>query len=844
MIRHYLDALHALRRDLAHAARSLSKDKTFSLVCVVSLGIGMGALVALATFTRAITAPARVIDTDGLTELLVLPLGPLRAKAGEWALERWSYPDFQALRGAHTGMAVTGWTMEFSQIGTPTPDEAAPPRVATLYVSANYFRTFGVSLARGAGFDPAIDDAPSAEPRVVVSHDFWRSRAASDPEIVGKSVTIDGIPHTVIGIAPESFRGHFHFFQAPGSLLFVPLERHPRLRANPNLRDDRTVDWVRLHGRLDPGVDIRQANTLVAATVSALARQYPASNEFKAATVEPYSSMGAAGRPESRRVTSVLLGLAGAVLLIVCLNISGMMMVRGANRERELSIRAALGADRRRLIQQLFFEAVLLACAGGGLSAFVLFGIPAGIGWWLGAPVPQEIDLDAVGVAIAAGLCLLVSVLFGLLPALRFSRPNLMASMKEDAGGGGRQTIRLHRVAAMVQVGIAVPFLVLSGVMLDRVRTAEFGFSTEGLAAARLPAPVGPEQEAGFSIRRVRDNLQQANGVRSVAVAEGMPVDFDSRLFRVAGTKDGPFVTAHVTRVGESFLETVGATLVRGRTITLEDRVMATPVVVISEPLAAQLFPATEPIGQRVTIALEEGREQEFTIVGVSADFATSQLTTERPQILLPLPDLSAGASARADGPAPTVHLIVRGAPGDEPRLKAALESALRELGVDALPGEAFPGIVTGQDLIQKSIGDLIAESTALAVAGGVVLLLAALGIVGVVGFMVATRTREIAVRMALGSTRFRVFGLMLSDVVKLVVPGVAGGLLLAAVLIRTMEDVMGTPLTLGTTPLGAMEPLIYSAASAIAIGVALLAGLPAARRATVVQPMVAIRSE
>ena len=845
-----LEALLSIGRDLAHAVRSLAKERAFTLVCVISLGIGMGAVVALATFTRMITAPARLINTDGLTELLVLPIGPLRAKAGEWALERWSYPDYQALREADIGMDITGWTMESSQFGPKTPDQSsAPPRVRTLYVSANYFHTFGVSLARGPGFDPARDDAPSAEPRVVVSHGFWQNRMAADPDIIGKPLTIDGIPHTVVGIAPDDFRGHFHFFEAPNSLLFIPLERHPRLRANPNLRDDRTVDWVRIHGRLDPGVDIRQANALVSATVAGLARRYPASNEFKAATVEPYYSQGAAGWPEGRRVVSVLFSLAGAVLLIVCLNISGMMLVRGASRERELSIRAALGAGRRRLIQHLFFEAVLLAFAGGALSAFVLFGIPAMVGWYMGAPVPEEIDLDAVGVAISSGLCLLVSVLFGLMPAVRFSRPNLINALKEEAGGGGRHTIRVHRVAATVQIGIAVPFLVLSGVMLDRVRTAEFGFPTAGLAAARLPAPVGSERDSGSTIRRVRDNLQQASGVRSVALAEGMPIDFDYRRVRVARKDGAEFVSAQVTRVGENFLETIGAPLRRGRTITAEDRVMAAPVAVISEPLAEQLFPGTEPIGEGVTLALDEdalvlvrparslneqGREQEFTIVGVSADFATLQLTTERQQILLPLPDLLPQ----------TVHLIARGAPGDEPKLKAALENALRELGVEALPGVAFAGIVTGQDLVQKSLSDLISESIGVAFAGGVVLILAALGIVGVVGFMVATRRRELAVRMALGATRRRVFGLMLSDIVKLVIPGVAGGLLLASVLIRTMEDVMGTPLTLGPTPLGVMEPLIYVLASTIAVSVALLAGLPAARRATSVQPMVAMRSE
>jgi putative ABC transport system permease protein len=176
--------------------------------------------------------------------------------------------------------------------------------------------------------------------------------------------------------------------------------------------------------------------------------------------------------------------------------------------------------------------------------------------------------------------------------------------------------------------------------------------------------------------------------------------------------------------------------------------------------------------------------------------------------------------------------------------LQAALEGALRELGVEAEPGVAFPSIVTGQDMLDKSIGDLIAEGTAVGVAGGAVLVLAALGIIGVVAFMVTTRTRELALRIALGATRLRVFRMMLSDVVRLVIPGVVGGVMIGAILIRTMQDVMGTPLSVGTEPLGVMEPVIYAAASAIAISVALIAGLPAARRATSVQPMAAMRSE
>lgn len=825
--------LESLKRDLFHAMRSLLKDRVFTLVCVISLGIGMGAVVALATFGRAVSSPARVINTNGLAELLVLPQGPLRAKAGQWALDSWSYPDFQILRDTDTGMAITGWASDSSELGSPTPDGKAPPRVGTMYVSSNYFSTFGVPLARGTGFDPAIDDTASAEPHAVVTDEFWQWHMASAPDAVGKTIVLDGVPHVVVGVAPPEFRGHLFIFDGRNPLVYLPLERDPRLKANPNLRNDRSADWVHVHGRLRDGVDFTSANGLVTATMTGLAQQFPSTNEFKAATVEPYSGQGAAGRSEKKRLLSLMLGLAGAVLVIVCLNISGMMMVRGARRERELSIRAALGADRRRLIQHLFFEALLIAFVGGAGSAFVLFGIPAIVAWKLGYPVPQEFDFDAVEAVIASGLCLAVSVLFGLLPALRFSLPNLLPSLKDDSGGGGRQTIRVHRFAVMVQIGIAVPFLVVSGVMIDRTRTADYGFPTDGIAGARLPKSTNPDREAGFSIRKLRDNLHQSSGVRSVAIAGGMPIDFDYREFRVGNTK-ADFATAHVTRVGENFLETVGAPLVRGRTITAEDGSMDAPVAVISAPLEKQLFPGGDAIGQRISVTLEEGKDKEFTVVGVTADFATSQLTTTRLQILLPL----------TAALAPSTYVIVRGAPGDTPQLKSALETGLRELGVEPPRGEVFRGIVTGQDMVEKSEHDLVAEGTAVGVAGGIVLILAALGIVGVVGFMVATRTREIAVRMALGSSRLRVFSLMLIDIVKLVVPGVVGGILLAAILIRMFDNVLGTPLTMGPKPLGVMEPVIYAIASLIAVVAALLAGLPAARRATTVQPMVAIKSE
>ncbi|MCC7125735.1 MAG: ABC transporter permease [Acidobacteria bacterium] len=834
-----MDTIQAIGRDLAHAARSLMRARAFTFVCVVSLGLGMGAFVGLVTFMRAMTAPARGIETTGLMELLITPQGPLRMKAGVDAIEEWTYPDFEDLRHADTGMALTGWASGRSEFGEPEPGDDTPMQrsVLTYFVSSNYFSTFGVALARGSGFDPAIDDRPSAAPRVVISHGFWQDRLASDPDIVGKTVVLSGVPHTVVGITPAAFRGPFNALgeRAPRPVLFVPLERHPRLHDDANARLDRTRAWVHIHGRLAPGIDRTQADARMSALMSRLSARFPATNAFKTASVQPYFSNGAARRSQTRRIFAAILGLAGMVLLIVCVNISGMMLVRGAVRERELSIREAVGASRWRLMQYLFFEAVWLAVIGGGLSVMVLFGLPAGIARWFGETVPPELDFDLTAVAICAGLCFVVSLVLGLLPALRMSRPDVIRALKDDAGGGGRAVGRLHRAAVALQVAIAVPFLVLSGVMLDRVRTADFGVDLRGVVAARVD-PTALAENGDLSIRAVRDALVSATGGSPIAMADGMPVDFDYREVRVTTTNGSAASSAQVTRVAEGYLPALGVRVLRGRDITRADRDLGERVVVISEPLAARLFPDNDAIGQQVVFADADGRDQTLTVIGVSSDFATSQLTTERPQMLLPLPEQ----------PSMPVYLIARGATTDETRLASAFENVGRDLHLSYLPGNIpeFDGVVTGARLIRKSIADLISESVATAVAGGIVLVLASLGILGIVAFMVTTRTREIAVRMALGASRLRVVRLLLSDVVLLVAPGVVIGLLIGAVLIRTLTEVMGTPLTVGPTPLGAVEPLIYVTAAVVTIGIALVAGLPAARRATTVQPMQAMRSE
>lgn len=836
--------LNGLWRDLALATRSLTQVRAFTFVCVVSLGIGMAPVIAIPYVSRLTTLTPPGVNTEELVELVTTSVGPHQQT------EQWSYPDYLDLRGANTGITLIGWTGGQSDITFQAG--GTKMQASTMFVPANYFKTLGVTLARGAGFDASEDDPLRADPVVILNYTFWQNRLSADPDIVGKTLTMDGTPHVVVAVAPDQFGGHVGF---TGWDLFVPLERHPRLLArtgagaDENARGDRSKEWLLIHGRLSPGVSVQQASAAVAAVTARLARAYPATNEFKAGIAAAYDPLGTVVRSNIWRIQAVGYTLTGLVLLVVSLNISGMMQVRGAMRERELSIRQAIGASRARLAQYLLSEAIVLACAGGALASLVLFNAPPLVSWLTGNVIPAQLRealrVNLPMVAIIFGICLLTSLVFGWLPALRFSRPVIISSLKDDAGVGGRRVGRVHRVTAALQVAIAVPLLVMSGQSLDRVRataTAPLGFEADLLYAAPLKLDGLTTENAGFQIRRLSDTLAQAGGVDSVTVADGLPLDFRYRIERVslqvaANVAPRP-VSVHVTRAGDGYLDTMGIRLVRGRGFTADDRVGAELVTVISKPLADRLAPNADVIGRRLTFGSDAATQQTLMVVGVTADFPTSQMSTWREQLLLPLaqhPGVRRDSVAVADdmSSGPHVLLIARGAAGEQPKkLTTALANVARELD----PDFQSSGVVTGRWLRQNSMNDFLTQSAVAGVAGGVILMLAALGIYGVVGLMVATRTREIAVRTALGASRRRVLGMVIFDVVKLVLPGVGVGVVLTVALNRLNSENMGVALS-------DLEPLAYVAGAAIAVLVAVIASLAPARRAASVQPVVAMRS-
>ena len=377
-----------------------------------------------------------------------------------------------------------------------------------------------MALFRGAGF------SATAEPAVVLGYRYWQNYFASDPDIIGKTLTLDDVPHVVTGIAPDQFNGH-----VPGNgeiAVFLPLESHPSFRTHGT---DRSNEWVAIHGRLTPGVSVAQASAAVSAVTSSLARQYPSTNENKAGIAAPYDAFGNLGKSRIAVIQAVGLTLTGMVLLVVCLNISGMVQVRSAMRERELSIRQAIGATRRQLIQYMLSEAIIMAGLGAILASLVLFNLPSLRSLLTDDPLPPEVtqalrvNLPTVGFCV--GLCFLTSLVFGLLPALRFSRPVILPALKDDTGVGGRRVGRVQRVTAALQVAIAVPLIVLSGISLDRVRstaTADLGFASGLLYAVPLKVDGAKVANADLRIRSVRNTLSTADGVAAATLADALPL--------------------------------------------------------------------------------------------------------------------------------------------------------------------------------------------------------------------------------------------------------------------------------------------------------------------------------
>ncbi|HTV00750.1 MAG TPA: ABC transporter permease [Luteitalea sp.] len=820
-------------RDLLHATRGLAKASTFTAVCVTSLGLGMSVVIGIMLFMRTMLGTPPGVQDDGLVELVVRVSGQLRAQTGSDIVDHWSYPDYLDVRDAARGVTTAGWSRGEGLFRATSEASAVP--LATAYVSSNYFATLGVPLALGPGFTRA-DDASVAPAEAVLGHRTWQLRFNGDPTIVGRPILVNRSEFVVVGVAPPRFRGHIGDMDEPHDELWLPLSRHPRLTVDQSARADRSTGWIRMIGRLSSDASLVGANASVQAMMATLAAQHPATNRERSASVEPYIPVGARMRAEVAFGKLVIFAMSAMVLLVVGLNVSGMMLVRGAIRQRDTAIRHAVGASRWRLVRYHLAESLVVALLGGAFASTLLFVGPPAIAWGFGV-WGTWLDLfrpDAWLAVQCVALCFVASLVLGVLPAIRFSRPSIITALKNDSAGGGRRVGRLQRMTAAAQAGLAVPLLVMAGVQFDQARVAagaDVGFEPKGLYAAslNLAAIAQTNEERRQFLQTAQDTLGRSNGVTVSSVGDGVPLDFIYRNARLAREGDATFTTVHTTRVAPGYLETIGTRMLAGRAIDAGDRADAERVVVLSAPLAQQLFPAGDALGQRIAIARTADQQQTFTVVGISADLVSTQMGNPRPQLFLSL----------AQEPAESVMLLARGNASD-----AAIRDAFRNAVIEALratssrmgPDDVFREVSTGERLIENSRSDFLTSSGVAGLAAGVALVLTALGVYGVIAFMVATRTREIGVRVALGATRARVLRGVLGQALTLVVPGITGGMLLAVAWVRLTDPAW--------YPLGGVEPLVYAFAATTALFVATLAGIPSAHRAAAVQPIVAMKAE
>ncbi len=818
--------------DLRHAVRSLARSWGYTLVCLFSLASGLGVTAAVMLLYRTTMEPPFELDEAGLVEVIPTHRGELGGS--------WSYPDFLELDGALASADLAAWTLREGALRAPDADVGEPVQVA--YVSARYFRTLRLEPTLGRLLGESDGGTGGAVP-VVIAHGFWKNVMGGDSAVVGREIVLNRAPHVIVGVAPEWFRSHDTHWAAHA---WVPLETHPLLAADGPARHDRGQGWLGILGRVPAGSSLGATEATASSVVAALAEANATTDEERGVRVLPWHWQGAeVGSGDGRLMAAIFGTLCTFLMLVVCLNLAGMGMVRSASRERELALRLAIGSGRRRLVQVLMAEALVLAAAGGVLVVGVAWLALRAISWRWGVTLPSSAELDAPLIAVCLAAALGTSLVFGLVPALRFSRPDLLATIKDDAGSGGRRSGLMHRITAAAQAGLAVPVLVVAVGVTQAALTngdTDFGVREEGFVLWTPSGLVPQGYDSAAAERLVRDVAKDVGtlpGVQVVALADGAPLDGEVRPARGYTPRSGARTTVQVTRVGPGYLEALGVPLLGGRSVGAEDVPGSEPVAVLTATLAETLYPGSSPLGRRLLLeegvgeeddadagdAFGEGRE--VTIVGVAADFASHSGGAPRDHVLLPL----------AQDPSAALGIVVRTDPPS--RADEAMTASIERVILEHDRELARPDVVTFREVLDDQFAELPIWSAFFGVLAILLLLLSALGIYGVVAFTVASRTREIGARMSLGSSRGHVLRQVLWDGIRLAVPGLfLGSLAGAAVAAFVLNEILVE-----------MElPLVYAGtlatAAAASLAVVLLASLLPARRAAGVDPLKALRAE
>jgi predicted permease len=673
------------------------------------------------------------------------------------------------------------------------------------------------------------DLTPGAHPIAVMSYKCWQQRFGQDPSIIGKGIIVNGRNYTVIGVASQGFYGT-EIISAPD--LFFPVAMQEQLELGSKWLNNRGADNIFVQGILKPGVSTSQAQADLNNIAAQLEKEFPDFNEGKTVVLSPPGLIGVAFRGPVLGFAGMLMAVVGLVLLLACTNLANLLMARATERRREIAVRLALGASRFRVVRQLLNESLLLGLAGGALGllpASWLVGLASTFKLPLNVPLAFEIQIDFRVYIFTFLLSLATGLLFGLLPALQATKTDLVPALKEEVSFGGHSRSWLKSSLIVAQVALSLILLVAGGLMiraLNKAQTVSLGFDPQRAIEVSFDLRLqGYESgQAKEFQKRLLDRVRSLPGVQYAGIADMAPVDlhFSRTSVFIEGQtleRNAKIPTAMSNRVTPGYFRAMTTRLLAGRDFTEQDDEKAPRVAIINETFARRFFPDQDPIGKRFSLGRPEAAKIE--VVGVVQDGKYAGLN-EDPKPFVSRPQWQSDIGSTS--------LIVRTG-GDPQLLKTPVA------GEVALLDSHIP--MSNSTLVEKLALPLLPARIAAAILGGfglLALVLAAIGIYGVISYAVSTRTYEIGVRMALGAQGADVLALVLGQGMRLTLIGVGIGLSAALVLTRLMKSLL-----FGISP---TDPVTFAIASTVLAIVALLACYFPARRAMKVDPMVALRHE
>jgi predicted permease len=815
--------LETLGRDIRYAVRVLKASPTFTLVSLLTLALGIGATTAIFTVVNGVILrplpypdPDRLItawETNPSYNLPGHPPGSISFSPGNYLDLREQNHSFEQL-GAFA-------TTSFNLTGGATPD-----RITGGLVSAGLFSALRVRPAIGRLFASA-DDSPGAERVAILSDSLWLERFGRNASAIGASIRLDDRSHLIIGVMPPGF----HLFNQDIDV-WLPLER----KTTPESMRWRQSYYLRVIGRLKPGLSIDQARHEVDRIVQNIRHQFP--NDLgKGGTVVPLLDNTIA---RARGPLWILFGAVGFVLLIACTNVAHLSLGRAITRRREISLRLALGAAQGRLVRQLFTESLVLSL--GGAAAGVCLAV-----WGVRAllrlapdeiPRAAEIHVDAWVLGFAALAAIVSAVAFGLLPAMAASKADLQPGLQGSGrSNSGPRTRRARAGLVSSEIALALILMIGAGLMIEsfrRVSAVDPGFDANGLITMRLaPSPNRYDSldRRNAFYHRVVDRVREIPGLKSVAAIDGLPFSdggFDNS-FSIDGRPDPPageYLKADIRRIDPGYFATMGISLVEGRTFTVADRTDAPPVAIISQSMARKYWPNERATGKRLTIHFGPPEGIRAEIVGVAADVRSAFDAKPNDYIYMHYPQ---GRNVAQ------MDLVLR----SDTRTKvstAALGRAVRAAVASIDPDQPVYRIRTMDSMLSVSLATRRFQMLLLGLFAALAACLAAVGLYGVLAYSVQARTKEIGIRTALGANKGQVSALVLREALKLTAIGVVAGVMGALGLTRLLSNLL-----YGVRP---TDSSIFMAVSLLLLAVAVAAGYIPARRAARIDPMIALRHE